>query len=91
MIFPETTLTQEPPFYAARLWPRVHYTMGGLVITKDAKVKSLDMEPIKGLYAAGEIAGGVHGAVRLGTCSSIGCVVFGRIAGRNAAAEKAWG
>jgi flavocytochrome c len=90
MIFAETTPTAVAPFYAARLWPRVHYTMGGLVINKDAQVKDLDMEVLKGLYAAGEIAGGVHGAVRLGTCSMLGCIVFGRIAGRNAAAEKAW-
>ena len=91
MIFPETTPTAVAPFYAARLWPRVHYTMGGLVINKNAQVKGLDMQVMKGLYAAGEIAGGVHGAVRLGTCSMLGCVVLGRIAGRNAVAEKAWG
>jgi succinate dehydrogenase/fumarate reductase flavoprotein subunit len=91
MIFPETTPTSVAPFYAARLWPRVHYCMGGLVINKDAQVKGFDMQVMKGLYAAGEIAGAVHGAVRLGTCSMLDCVVFGRIAGRNAAKESAWG
>lgn len=90
MIFPETTPTAVAPFYAARLWPRVHYTMGGLVINKDAQVKNFDMQVIKGLYAAGEVAGAVHGAVRLGTCSMLDCVVFGRVAGRNAVKESAW-
>lgn len=89
-IFPETTPTSVAPFYAARLWPRVHYTMGGLVINKEAQVKGFDMQLIKGLYAAGEIAGAIHGAVRLGTCSMLDCVVFGRIAGRNATKEAAW-
>lgn len=90
-IFPETTPTVAAPFYACRLWPRVHYTMGGLVINKDTQVKGFNMKPIQGLYAAGESTGGVHGAVRLGTCSMLSCVVFGRIAGRNAAKEKSWG
>lgn len=90
MIFPETTPTLVAPFYAARLWPRVHYCMGGLVINKEAQVKNFGMQLIKGLYAAGEIAGAVHGAVRLGTCSMLDCLVFGRIAGRNAARESAW-
>lgn len=90
MIFPETTPTVVAPFYAARLWPRVHYTMGGLVINKEAQVKNLDMQVIKGLYAAGEVTGAVHGAVRLGTCSMLDCVVFGRVAGKNAAKEVAW-
>lgn len=90
-IFPETTPTAVAPFYAARLWPRVHYTMGGLVVTKDAQVKGFNMKPIPGLYAAGESVGGVHGAVRLGTCSMLSCVVFGRLAGKNAANEKPWG
>lgn len=90
-IFPETTPTVVGPFYACRLWPRVHYCMGGLVINKEAQVKNFDMKVMKGLYAAGEVAGAIHGAVRLGTCSMLDCVVFGRIAGRNAAKEKAWG
>ena len=91
MIFPDSKPTAAPPFYAARLWPRVHHTMGGLVINKDAQVIGFDMKPVKGMYAAGEVTGGVHGAVRLGSVAMADCVVFGRIAGRNAAKEKAWG
>jgi len=78
------------PFYAIRLWPKVHHTMGGIQINTKAQVIGLDNESIKGLYAAGEVAGGVHGAVRLGSCAVVDCLVFGRIAGKNAAAEKSW-
>ena len=91
MIFSEAKPTVTPPFYAARLWPKVHHTMGGLVIDKNAQVIGFDFKPVRGLYAAGEITGGVHGAVRLGGVAMSDCVVFGRIAGRNAAKEKAWG
>ncbi|MBN2126561.1 MAG: flavocytochrome c [Deltaproteobacteria bacterium] len=79
------------PFYGLRLWPKVHHTMGGVQIDKEARVIGLDQKPIKGLYAAGEFAGGVHGAVRLGSVAIVDCLVFGRIAGRNAAAEGPWG
>jgi flavocytochrome c len=91
LIFPDAKPTVAPPFYAARLWPRVHHTMGGLVINKDARVTGFNRKIMKGLYAAGEVTGGVHGAVRLGSVAMADCVVFGRIAGRNAAKEKAWG
>ncbi|PKN71000.1 MAG: flavocytochrome c [Deltaproteobacteria bacterium HGW-Deltaproteobacteria-12] len=90
MIFPDAKPTTVPPFYAARLWPKVHHTMGGLVIDKNAQVTGFDLKPVKGLYAAGEVTGGVHGAVRLGGVAMADCVVFGRIAGKNAAGEKAW-
>ena len=68
-----------------RLWPRVHYTMGGLNINNKAQVIGTDQKPIRGLYAAGEICGGIHGMVRLGTVSIVDCLIFGRIAGKNAA------
>ena len=48
-------------------------------------------EPIPSLYAAGEVTGGVHGAVRLGSCATLDCLIFGRIAGQNAVKEKSWG
>jgi flavocytochrome c len=91
MIFANSTPTVQAPFYAARLWPRVHHTMGGLVINDKAQVKGFNLKTMKGLYAAGEVTGGVHGAVRLGSVAMADCVVFGRIAGRNAAQEKPWG
>jgi flavocytochrome c len=79
------------PIYVQRLMPKVHYTMGGININVKAQVTDIgNDQPIPGLYAAGESTGGVHGAVRLGSMSSITCMVFGRIAGQNAAAEKPW-
>ena len=79
------------PFYAIRMWPKVHHCMGGIQIDTEARAIGLDRKPIKGLYSAGEVTGGVHGAVRLGSNAIIDCLVFGRIAGKNAAAESAWG
>jgi flavocytochrome c len=90
LIFPDAKPTAGPPFYAARLWPKVHHTMGGLVTDVDNRVFGFDMKTIKGLYAVGEVAGGIHGAVRLGGCAMADCVVNGRIAGKKAAAEKPW-
>jgi flavocytochrome c len=89
MIFKDAVPNVTAPYYAARLWPRVHHTMGGLAINRDAQVIGFDLKPIRGLYAAGEATGGVHGAVRLGSVAMADCVVFGRIAGRNVAKEKA--
>jgi len=88
MIFPDARPTEKAPYYAMRLWPRVHHTMGGLVINTRAQVIDLDMKPIQGLYAAGEVTGGIHGAVRLGSVAMADCVIFGRIAGQNAGDES---
>lgn len=78
-----------PPFYVAKLWPKVHHTMGGLLTNLQSQAIDQDYEPIPGLYAAGEVAGGTHGAVRLGSCAITDCVVFGRIAGQEVAKEQA--
>lgn len=75
-----------PPFHAARVWPKVHYVMGGIEINANAQVIDLDGAVIAGLYAAGEITGGIHGACRLGGSSIIDCLVFGRIAGKGVGA-----
>lgn len=80
------------PWYALRLTPKIHHCMGGLNINTNAQ--ALDVmtdKPIPGLYAAGEVTGGVHGAVRLGSCATLDCLIFGRIAGQNAAKDKSWG
>lgn len=66
--------------------PVLHYTMGGLEIDQGSHVIGTDGKPVPGLFAAGEVAGGVHGANRLGGSSLLGCVVFGRVAGDSAAA-----
>jgi fumarate reductase flavoprotein subunit len=76
------------PFYAVSQWPAVHHTMGGLRINRHAQVIDIFGEVIPRLYAAGEVTGGVHGSNRLGSNAIPDCVVFGRIAGTNAAKEK---
>jgi succinate dehydrogenase/fumarate reductase flavoprotein subunit len=76
-----------PPYFCVRVWPKVHYTMGGILINSNAQVIDLSNQPMKGFYAAGEVTGGVHGACRLGSCAIADCLVFGRIAGKNAAEE----
>ncbi len=87
-VLPEASSIAQPPFFGMRLWPKVHFTMGGVQINIRAQVINLDQEPVKGLYAAGEVTGGVHGACRLGSCAITECLVFGRIAGSNAASER---
>jgi len=84
-VFPVSFNTDEP-FYVATITPAIHYTMGGLKIDRQCFVFSEFMDrPFKGLLAAGESTGGVHGRNRLGGNSLLECVVFGRIAGRTAA------
>jgi len=116
----DLTPIKTSPFYATRLWPKVHHTMyvsfvchaacffcrplpvlttlhhgpfalyprGGLHINDDARVMHVDGIPIGNLFAAGEVAGGVHGGDRLGSCATLDCISFGRVAGRSAALSK---
>ena len=74
-------------FYVAFVTPSLHYCMGGLEITSSAQVLKAGetKKPVPGLFAAGEVTGGVHGANRLGGNSLLECVVYGRIAGYHAA------
>ncbi|MCO5598753.1 hypothetical protein L7F22_052852 [Adiantum nelumboides] len=71
-------------FHVALMTPVLHYTMGGVEISPEGHVLDNNGKPIDGLFASGEIAGGVHGANRLGGSSLLGCVVFGRVAGDSA-------
>ena len=73
------------PFYAIRIAPGIHHTMGGLKIDTSAHVLDTDGNIIEGLYAAGETTGGVHGGNRIGGNAVCDFVVFGRIAGTGAA------
>ena len=73
-------------FHSAIVTPVVHYTMGGLRIDEDGRVMNHN-GPIANLYAAGELAGGIHGRNRLGGNSLLDCVVFGRVTGRTASRE----
>lgn len=72
------------PFYAAKRIPTVHHTMGGIEINEKAEVLNKNKQVIKGLYAAGEVVGGIHGANRLGGNAILDIVVFGKIAGQSA-------
>merc|ERR1719389_586608 len=72
------------PFYVAIITPVIHYCMGGLEIDCDSAVLGPSGKAIPGLYAAGEVAGGVHGNNRLGGNSLLDCVVFGRVAAKAA-------
>ncbi len=74
------------PFYAVEVGPAVHHTMGGLKINTETKVINESGEWVKGLFAAGEVTGGVHGANRLGGNAMADITTFGRIAGIQAAA-----
>merc|ERR1712118_515166 len=67
-------------FYVAIITPVIHYCMGGLEIDAEGAVIGKN-GVIKGLYCAGEVAGGVHGNNRLGGNSLLDCVVFGRVTG----------
>ncbi|MDD3410968.1 MAG: flavocytochrome c [Eubacteriales bacterium] len=75
----------EGPWYAARKVPTVHHTMGGVTITTDAQVMNESGSVIEGLYACGEVTGGIHGSNRLGGNAIADILVYGRIAGQNAA------
>ena len=74
------------PFYAVKVAPGIHHTMGGVAINTVAEVLTAEGTAIPGLYAAGEITGGVHGANRLGGNAVADIIVFGRIAANSAAA-----
>lgn len=76
-----------PPFYATAKTVTVHHTLGGVEINEHAQVLDQKTQPIPRLYAAGEVTGGIHGANRLGGNSFPDCIVFGRIAGTEAAAQ----
>ena len=78
-----------PPFYASPRMPTVHHTMGGIEIDLMGHVLDAEGNIIPGLYAAGEVTGGIHGSNRLGGNALLDIHVFGREAGKNAAAEEA--
>lgn len=76
------------PYYATLRSPAVHHTMGGVEIDTDTHVIDKDGNIITGLYAAGEVTGGIHGANRLGANAIPDALAFGRLAGQNAINQK---
>ena len=73
-----------PPYYAIKIAPGIHHTMGGVKINTAAQVINTEGQPIPGLFAAGEVTGGVHGGNRLGGNAVADIVIFGRIAAESA-------
>ncbi len=72
------------PYYAIKIAPGIHHTMGGVKINTAAQVINTEGQPIPGLFAAGEVTGGVHGGNRLGGNAVADIVIFGRIAAESA-------
>lgn len=77
-------------WFVAEITPVIHYCMGGIAIDNEAHVLNQDGRPIPGLFAAGEVTGGVHGKNRLAGNSLLECVVFGRRAGQSAVTYTKW-
>ena len=75
-----------PPYYAIKIAPGIHHTMGGIKINTSAEVINTEGQAIPGLFAAGEVCGGVHGGNRLGGNAVADIVIFGRIAAESAIA-----
>lgn len=76
---------EKPPFYSGRIVMARHHTMGGVCINTRAQVIDRHGKVIDGLYAAGEVTGGIHGTNRVGGNAIADIFTFGRIAGANAA------
>ncbi len=90
--FGKTMFTQTisvSPYYYGRERLYVHYCCGGVRFNVKSEVLRKDDSPILGLYAAGEVTGGLHGADRVGGASIADCLVFGRNSGRQAARYSA--
>lgn len=81
MHYPLTT----PPYYAIPIAPGIHHTMGGVCINTKTEVLNKQDEPIKGIYAAGEVVGGLHGKNRIAGNAIAEIIIFGRQAGKQAA------
>ena len=82
-----TAALETAPYYAVCVTPAIHHTMGGLSVNTATQVLKSDGTAIPGLYAAGEVTGGLHGANRLGGNGVADIVVNGRLAGIAAAQE----
>ncbi len=88
-LFGRTTALRHPldkgPFYAIKVAPGVHHTMGGVAISTQAQVLDTHNYPLAGIWAAGEVVGGIHGANRIGGNAVADIIIFGLLAGEQAA------
>ncbi|MGN0729513.1 flavocytochrome c [Treponema sp.] len=78
---------ENPPYYAVEVGPAVHHTMGGLTINTKAQVIDNEGNPVPGLFAAGEVTGGIHGSNRLGGNAVADICIYGKIAAESALEE----
>lgn len=78
----------EGPYYAEKRAPGVHHSMGGIKIDTQTRVIGTDGKPIPGLFAAGEVTGGIHGTNRIGANAIPDAISFGHLAGTTAANMK---
>ncbi|MGF6435238.1 flavocytochrome c [Kosakonia sp. 1610] len=87
--FGRTTALRAPinegPFHAIQIAPGVHHTMGGVTINTDTQVLNNEQQVIPGAFAAGEVVGGLHGGNRIGGNAVADIIVFGSLAGHQAA------
>ncbi|MGG7446644.1 flavocytochrome c [Kosakonia oryzendophytica] len=87
--FGRTTALRAPinegPFHAIQIAPGVHHTMGGVTINTETEVLNAAQQVIPGAYAAGEVVGGIHGGNRIGGNAVADIIIFGTLAGHQAA------
>ncbi|SNY62448.1 flavocytochrome c [Enterobacter sp. CC120223-11] len=87
--FGRTTALRAPinegPFHAIQIAPGVHHTMGGVTINTNTEVLNAEHQVIPGAYAAGEVVGGIHGGNRIGGNAVADIIIFGTLAGHQAA------
>lgn len=82
---------QQEDFLVGKVTPVLHYCMGGITVTMDGNVLDRNYNPISGLHAVGEVAGGTHGDNRLAGNSLLECLVFGTIIGNKIPIQSAAG
>ncbi|MFT6654489.1 MAG: flavocytochrome c [Marinomonas primoryensis] len=86
----DTAVELKPPFVVSRIWPKVHYCMGGLKTDLAGRVlDARSMSPIKHLYAIGELTGGVHGEARLSSTSCLECLAMGIVISKTIGVDQA--
>nr|WP_158783411.1 flavocytochrome c [Pantoea sp. BAV 3049] len=78
---------KEGPFYAIQIAPGVHHTMGGVTVNTETAVLDNQRQIIPGAYAAGEVVGGIHGGNRIGGNAVADIIIFGTLAGHQAASR----
>ena len=87
--FGRTTALRAPinegPYHAIRIAPGVHHTMGGVTVNTDTAVLNAGHQVIAGAFAAGEVVGGIHGGNRIGGNAVADIIIFGTLAGHQAA------